>query len=389
MKKRILVVSKTFYPINSPRSFRATELVREFSRQGHDVTVLTVRNDGVHDTFEKNYGVKILPLGRLRFGSFDISNGGRVVTLVKRIVNRVLNLLFEYPDIQLMFMVRNALKREGGYDLLISIAVPHPVHWGTAWAVASNAAIAKTWVADCGDPYMGEKTDSFRKLFYFKYFEKWFCRKADFVAITNLNMKDNYYPEFHHKIVEITQGFNFEETTGRLPTYKPNGKPTFAYAGTFIPGARDPSAFLTFLVESDFDFRFLIYTPQRHIVQPFVERGKGRIEIMDLVPRTELLKILRTMDFLVNISFDVKVQSPSKLIDYYLVGRPVLSLQSNEVSSKVITKFLHGDYTDHFVFHDYEKFRIEHVCSQFLELGKDVKPFQKSIAEWYEPQRAY
>lgn len=370
MRKKILIVSKTFYPINTPRSFRATELVKEFSRQGHDVTLYTVKDDKYHVPFEKEYGVKIKDLGKLVFDSFDISKGGRFVSVAKRAVNRAMNLLFEYPDIELMFKVKKALKKEKGYDLLISIAVPHPVHWGTAWAVSKNPDIAKTWVADCGDPYMGEKTDSFRKLFYFKYLEQWFCRRADVVAITNINMKDNYYPEFHHKIVEITQGFNFEETTGALPAYVPNKIPTFAYAGTFIPGTRDPSALLQHLVSSDMNFRFLIFTAQKHLVAPYLAAAMGRIEVRDQVSRKELLAILRTMDFLLNISYDIRIQSPSKLIDYYLVDRPVLSLQSNEVNTPVVNAFLSGDYSGRFVFDNYEKFRIENVCQQFLALAK-------------------
>ena len=42
-KKRILIVSRSFYPDNSPRAFRTTELSKEFARQGHHVTVITPR----------------------------------------------------------------------------------------------------------------------------------------------------------------------------------------------------------------------------------------------------------------------------------------------------------------------------------------------------------
>ena len=34
-KKRILIVSRSFYPDNSPRAFRTAELSKEFARQGH------------------------------------------------------------------------------------------------------------------------------------------------------------------------------------------------------------------------------------------------------------------------------------------------------------------------------------------------------------------
>jgi len=34
-RKKILIVSASFYPENSPHSFRTTELTKEFARQQH------------------------------------------------------------------------------------------------------------------------------------------------------------------------------------------------------------------------------------------------------------------------------------------------------------------------------------------------------------------
>ena len=170
LKRKILVVSKSFHPENSPRSFRTTELVKEFCRQGHDVTLYTFKNDGYHVPIEKEFGVKIKDLGTRRFKSVDLTNTGKISFLFKRIVSRALLMLFEYPDIEIMFKVKKAMKHESGYDLLVSVAVPHPVHWGVTWAKTKKHPIARTWVADCGDAYMGLiKHDSFSKLFYFKY----------------------------------------------------------------------------------------------------------------------------------------------------------------------------------------------------------------------------
>jgi hypothetical protein len=51
-------------------------------------------------------------------------------------------LLFDFPNIEILFKVRTALKKETGYDALISIAVPHPTHWGVA-SVWTKNKIAK------------------------------------------------------------------------------------------------------------------------------------------------------------------------------------------------------------------------------------------------------
>ena len=364
---KILIASAAFYPENSPRSFRASELAKEFVKQGHEVTLITIDTGTELDVFCRTHSIRLKKLSPRKLRPIQIG-GNRVPSIFWRIVNRVLFMLIEYPDIELAFKYRKILRSERNYDLLISIAVPYPVHWGTAWAQKERGQIAKIWVADCGDPYMGNKVDSFRKLFYFKYVEKWFCKKTDFIAITNIQMKDNYYPEFHNKIVEITQGFNFEESRKLLPPYSPNRVPTFAYVGTFIEGFRDPRALLDHLVNLPVEFKFYIYTPQRYLIEPYLERGRGRIELKDTLPRIELLSILKKMDFLVNISYDVKVQSPSKLIDYYLVGRPVLSLLSNEVNEGSIQQFLDGNYAQQFQFDNYEKFEIQNVSRKFLAL---------------------
>lgn len=365
MKKKILIASAAFFPENSPRAFRATELAKQFAREGHDVKVISIDRGRDAEVFCLENNIKLEVLRPLVLKAIRVAERG-IMNILTRGINRLLLMLLEYPDIELMFKYRKLISKERGYDLLISIAVPYPVHWGVAWGW--NRKIAKCWVADCGDPYMGNTTDSFKKLFYFKYVEKWFSRKVDYISITNINMIGNYYQEFHHKIIEITQGFDFDDSTRNLPIYTRNPIPTFAYSGSFIEEYRDPKELLKYLVDLPIDFKFYIYTSQRYLVEPYVEKSKGRIELMPLIPRKQLLIILRKMDFLLNISFDVKVQSPSKLIDYYIVDRPVLSLASHEVDVEKIQEFLKGNYSKRFQFIDYDKFKIENVCRRFLSL---------------------
>lgn len=367
-KMKILIVSRAFYPENSPRSFRATELVKEFKRQGHDVTLLTEKQDEVHVPFEKEYGVEIKNFGPLRFPEIDISRGNRISKLIKRAIRRGLLLFFEYPKIELVGKVKDALQKESGYDLLISIAVPHPVHWGVARAWRADSPIATTWVADCGDPYMGQTLDSFNKLFYFKYFEKDFCRKADYITVPIEEAKEGYYPEFREKIKVIPQGFKFDEVEINHTAYKKNSVATFAYAGSFIPGGRDPRKFLDYLIAQDKRFKFIIYTKTTGLVEPYLERAEGQIEIRDTIPRKVLLQELSKMDFLVNFENESPLMMPSKLIDYYLTGRPVLSVKSTEVNTKVTDRFLEGDYRDQYHFRNMDRYRIDNVCKQFLNL---------------------
>jgi hypothetical protein len=363
--KKILIVSSAFYPENSPRSFRTTELVKEFSRQGHEVTLYTIKIDQFHIPIEKEFGVTIKDLGKRKFPLINASSGSKLGVLFKRIINRILLQLFSYPDIELMFKVKKALRKEKeSYDLLLSVAVPHSIHWGTAWARTKNKPLAVTWLADCGDPFMGSNHDSFKKVFYFKYLEKWFCRKADFIVVPKIMMKENYYPEFQNKIIEIPQGFKFDEV--EKSDFRKNSVPTFGFAGTFLKITRNPTLLLEYLATVKEPFKFIIYTESQELVLPFKVILKDKLEIKNYIPRIELLKELSRMDFLVNIAYDPVHQAPSKLIDYYLTGRPILSSMTNEFDYDTVASFLKGDYSNTFVFENIEQYKIENVVKKFL-----------------------
>jgi len=364
-RRKILIVSATFYPENSPRAFRTTELAKEFARQGHDVVVYFPFKGIDYSDFSQQTKIKLKDLGNLRFKRIKLTEGG-LGSFIRRAVRRLLNLLFEYPDIELMYKVAAKLKAENNYDLLVSIAVPFPIHWGVAKARRRKHRIADIWVADCGDPYMGDTTDSFGKLFYFKYIEKWFSRKADFITVPFEGARSAYYKEFRDKIRIIPQGFQLGNIN--LPSFRKEADyPVFAYAGGFIPGRRDPSSMLKYLSTINKKFKFIIYTSQPGFLMPFKDLLNERLSIRDYVPREELLKILAGMDFLVNFDNNTQTQLPSKLIDYALTGRPVLNITSGTDLS-VLEEFLDGNYSSMMKLADPANYDITVVAEKFLDL---------------------
>jgi hypothetical protein len=284
--------------------------------------------------------------------------------LLTRACVRFLQLGFEYPHIELMFKVKRALKEEAGYDLLISIAVPYPIHWGVAWARKPVHRIARTWVADCGDPYMGCDTDTFMKWPYFKYVERWFMRKADWVTIPIESARAAYYQEFHEKIRVIPQGVRFPPP--RQHGTVRNAVPTFAYAGGFIPGIRDPRPLLEYLASLEEQYRFIVFTNSPDLLRPYERVLQDRLDVREYIPREELLDVLATMDFLVNFDNNTASASPSKLIDYAIAGRPVLNI-TKVLDPPRIQEFLHGDYKAEMRFENVDRYRIETVCRQFLD----------------------
>lgn len=369
--KTILIISRYFFPDNTPRSFRTTELAKELSRQGHAVTVLTPGNPE-HKSFASSNRIKIEDLGAPKWKEAKVSGSG-IKALYRRLIKRGTTLLLEYPNLEYYFKVKTALKdkkrQKEKYDMLISIAAPFPIHWGVAGAWKANNNIADVWVADCGDPYMGGENDTFKKMFYFKYVEKWFCKKADYLSIPVKSAIPAYYPEFHDKIRIIPQGFNFDEI--ELAPYSPNPVPHFAYAGGLIPGRRDPRDFFEYLVNYSKPYKFYIYTRNIDLIKPYVERSGGRMEIRNYLPREELLFELSKLDFVVNFENVGKKQIPSKIIDYVITQRPILSVNSFNFDPEPVAQFLSGDYTNQLHIEDPEQYKIQNVVRRFLNLASN------------------
>jgi hypothetical protein len=366
---KILIISGAFFPENSPRSFRATELVKEFCRQGHEVTYIGRYDEKYHKSLAEEYGFRFVDAGPKKWKNLNTSNN-RWYTRFFHIINRTLNLLFEYPDLQWTADVVRVLKKTDFHDLLISIAVPHPIHWGVALAQSMGYRKAALWIADCGDSYYLNKLVNYRPPFYFRYVEAFWCKRADYISNPMDAMKENFLPPFRHKCVEIPQGFKIEESLRYLRPYTPNPYPTFAFSGSFIPGTRDPRPFLEYLVSKDWNFTFHIFTRLRQYVDPYLDRAAGRIVIHDYIPREELLSFQSQMDFLVNFTFNPVEQVPSKLIDYLITGKPILNIDP-VLDHRLVDEFMAGDYSRKFDKLDPDRYRIENVCSKFLELAQN------------------
>ena len=111
MLMKILIVSAYFHPQNTPRSFRTTELVKEFSKQGNDVTLYVPKVDEFHVPFEKEYGMTINDLGKASYRNVNIETGGKFYVLIKRALRRGLDYLFHYPNIEWMFKVKKSFAK--------------------------------------------------------------------------------------------------------------------------------------------------------------------------------------------------------------------------------------------------------------------------------------
>lgn len=363
---KIVIISRCIFPNNAPRALRATELAKYYGHKGHDVTLYGVLGNFDYTNFQKEHNVKVKAFKKTKFATLN-SSGEASPGLFTKIMGRLFGKLLEFPDIELSFKIKSILDAEKDIDLLITIAIPYPIHWGTAWYKYKNPKhFATTWVSDCGDPYYGNPIT--KKYSYFRYIENFWVKQTDYISIPLEEAKKAYLPSAQEKIRIIPQAFNFDETP--IDTYVKNNIPNFAFAGNCYSIHRDPTELLEHLCKIDKDFRFHIYTQSMSFFEPFKDILGEKLVLNSFIPRPELLKRLSRMDFLINIKNLHAVQSPSKLIDYSITKRPILSVGKGIEDLNKLDQFLIGNYEGAEVI-DVNKYDINIVAEQFLKLAKN------------------
>ena len=358
---KILIVSGVFYPEQTPRTYRTSELAIQLAKNGHEVKLIVPGGDYDLLEYARLHNIEVEG-----YKPVNYNNKYTPIDYVNRIITRVLKQFLAYPHITILKHLYPVLKNQSkDYDLLISIAAPHAIHWTIALLYKNKYCLAKKWIADCGDPFMLNAMENFKPPFYFKYIEKLWCKCCDNISVPTETSYKGYYPEFKSKIIVIPQAFNFEEIV--LADYIPNSLPTFAYSGSFIINKRDPRPFLDYLIQNGYKFKAIFYTKQISLFEKYSNYG-NMIEIRSYLPRPKLLLELSRMDFLLNLENGTYVQTPSKLIDYALTKRPILSVNSQDLNTVIIDEFMNGIYDNQMIINDLQKYNIQRVAKQFTEI---------------------
>ncbi len=380
-RKKILLVCYDFYPEISPRSFRAFELAKEFSRLGHDVTVVIPDNDYDYKDVTDKDDINIIKIkGGYLFNksirkiankesSSDILAQKNKENILLMSLKKIYKYFhpngkkFEYFLPLFLFLK----KEKKGYDLTISIAMPISTHLGVALGRIVNKNLTKVAVTDYGDPFSFNPHLGIK--FYYKYLESFWISFFDYVTIPISSAKEAFkYFNVDNKIKVVPQGFDM--TNIKLKEYKKENIPHFAYAGVFYEKIRNPKKLFDFLCTIDQDFRFVLYTVRSQIIEPYIDKLGDKLIIKDFIPREECITVLSQYDFLINMQNVSSVQSPSKLIDYALTKRPVFNFDQMNFDQELFMKFLNGNHSFDFIenaikLNDYD---IRNVANQFLML---------------------
>jgi hypothetical protein len=88
--------------------------------------------------------------------------------------------------------------------------------------------------------------------------------------------------------------------------------------------------------------------------------------------REDIIKACSQADFLINVKNPSSVQTPSKLIDYGIAGRPILDISNDFCEQKQFEEFCKRDYSHQHRIPDMEQYKIENVADQFIKLANNI-----------------
>lgn len=370
--KKILIVSNFFYPEITPRAFRTTELVKGFCKKGWQVDLI-IPNKSIY----KENSLKIDNLTFIFADESEIKqdNASKNKALKSSKIKEALKKIIFYffpPELFIFYskgITRKLLQTDKKYDKIISISHPLSIHLSVALASIRNEKLrASKKIAEFSDPPFKGK---FKSVFVINYlFIFWFSKVFDFfvVPLKEALPKFKFFKNLS-EIKIIPQGVFIDEY--KTEVYRKNDVPSFAYAGSFYRELRDPTYFFEYLKSIDSDFKFDLYIPKDNYFRPkilaYANQINGEIRILDYLPRKELIFELSKNDFLINFDNENSSMSPSKLIDYAITQRPILSFNKSCFDKEFFMEFLNNDFS-HQINIDLSKYNMQHIIQDFIDL---------------------
>lgn len=368
--KRVLIASRWYKPKKNPRAFRTYELVSELVRRKYGITAF-LPSDAQVQALINHVPV---PNGEMNNELSDsLSNRKSVILLVRNAIRKIFLYLFGDGPKTILYSymlykkLRTSLKKNNNYDVIISISYPFYVNVAIA-CVKSFIRPSTIIIADCGDPFYSNP--SFEKAFYLKYLEKWVLKQFDYVTIPIDDACSNYLEYLpRDRIKVIPQGFKLMDISSKI--YRKNTVPIFGYAGVFYESIRNPQFFFDYLLTIGNDFRFVVYAISdvftENILNKYKRKLGDRLVVKNAVEREVLIQEMAKWEFVINFDNDNSNQRPSKLIDYAMSKRPILSFNKNTFSKDKFLAFLHGDYSGG-VDIDLSQYDIKVVVDKFENL---------------------
>lgn len=370
-KLKILLISRWHYPAANPRAFRTTELLRELALRDYDVTAIL---PSFSRDVPQNVDVHYVDVGdnAVYCSQKRSTHVNKIkIALISMLRKASLYFMGDTPKAVLYGMkllkILPRILAAHKYDLVISISYPFYSHLATALCKRKSSC-ESVFIADCGDPVYA--TPAASNAFYIKWLEGMVLHCFDYVAVPVEAAKAAYRDYgIEDRLVVIPQGFRLLDID--KSKYSSNAVPTFCFAGVFYEKIRNPIYFLEYLCFLDRNFKFIVYLLDdefsSNILQGYKDSLKDKLEIRKPLPREKLINAMSYMDFVVNLDNENSTQKPSKLIDYAMSGRPIISFNSKSFMPSIFEAFMNGDYSTQEKI-DIAQYDIRNVADSFARL---------------------
>lgn len=350
-KLNILIVTYFFPPQNAIAAQRPLSWAKYWSRDGHDVDVLTTPKDFYGESiYNENYKVHEVEISeiynKLRnwyhknfkkevSSSPTVDNNKKSSQFKKWLLSRGLSTSTRMPDPSDLW-IANALSwaksQNKKWDIVISTFGPYSTH-----IIAQNLRVsgyAKKWCADYRDFW----TDSeiYPGLPIIRnieaLLEKTLMRDADIISLDSESKVAYFKQKYRNRIILVPNGFDAEEIDN-LPKEKFNfntDKKIISYTGSIYPGLRDPKTLFDYIRKnSAFEFEVHFFGQNVEILKREIIDIQDKVKIHGMVEREDALRIQRDSDILLYLESEknnLEGVIPGKLYEYIYSRTPILAV---------------------------------------------------------------
>lgn len=364
---RILIVCYSYHPALTPRAFRWAALAEALVSRGHEVHVVCNKEIGTEES-ETAKGVTIHRVGAnireairnwlggsspTRATPIATGASGELQPSAARIcIGRAIKWVYDHsakkilwPDFASFWYFpavarAHKLMRKEKYDAMISVSLPFTGH---CVGLALKKFYGLPWIVDIGDPFsfMNETPVNNHVLFGWLNYrtESKVLQNSNYVTVTTDGTRTEYlrcFPDVAgNKISVIPPLFVAPTDVDELPPFFAElNKTRLVFAGTLYSQIRNPAALLEFfnslLTIEIAEHLELHFFGVMNDCEPYFERYREligvKIFLHGLVSRASAVRAMKDATILVNIGNSTAYQLPSKVVEYVMLGKPVLNI---------------------------------------------------------------
>ena len=370
VKKRVLLISHYFPPLNQIGGLRLAFWAKYLSREGYLVDVITSDKRNIPEPKDINFsfpdgvGVYEVPAdlpGLVNFlkkadataalggsenaGSFakSVLKGARGVAL--KLLGSLATPTWFYMGAFLRTARELMAKRD--YDVLITSYSPGVTHLVGYWLKRRQPSLI--WLADFRDPWFDNQIASASPPFSLleKFLERLCANSTDILTVVSDAMKEIYRARYPQKcVVTLPNGFDPDEhldwkerllSVQNVPwdtSSAPNVE--ILYTGTIYPGYQDPTPLLRALrslrSQHPGEQIKVVFVGARafHVLELAQALGvQDSVEYLGHVPRNEAIALQKRSSALLLLGNPHKKSNfvlTGKIFEYLVSGRPILAL---------------------------------------------------------------